>query len=220
MMAMRTCWSLGIALLALAPGVALADETPWPTMRAAELVEDGRAHEKAGLVDSAIDRYREAIQIDPTFADAYLALAALRTATGDVEEAETTYAAGIDHVLGFTEAYVARAELLRGEGKARAALGDLLAAASLAPMDPVVGKKLLEAAIGAGQLPLALATARRLVVLAHTAGDATAEKSGRVTAIAIARLIGGVDPVFAGASEEGAPRRAIAISAGARPERK
>jgi len=174
---MRWCWSLALALLGLSPRVALADPTPWPTQRAAELVEDGRAHEKNGQTDEAVDLYREAIQIDPTFGDAYLALAALRTATGDVAEAETTYAAGIDHVLGFTEAYVARAELLRGEGKARAALTDLVAASMLAPTDAVVAKKLLDAAISAGQLPLALGTARRMVVLAHDAGDAPNEKS-------------------------------------------
>ncbi len=130
---------------------ARADDVPWPTARAAELVEAGRAGELRGDVEGAVTRYRQAIEVDPTYGDAYLALGALRVATGDVEEGEKTYGAGIDHVLGFTAAYVARAELFRGEGKARAAIGDLSAAAVLAPNDAAILQRLCDAAVGAGE---------------------------------------------------------------------
>jgi tetratricopeptide (TPR) repeat protein len=198
----------------LVPMPAAADETNWATKRAIELTDDGEAREKAGLVDAAVHLYREAISIDPTYGEAYLALARLRTKMGDPDEAEITYAAGIDHVFGFSEAYVARADLLRGEGKMDAALADLLSASALKPDDLHIAEKLSEAAISAGKLPLALAAARRLAVLAHASGDAATEKSARVTAVALSRIVGPIDPVGAGA-DRCAVRRAIARASSA-----
>jgi tetratricopeptide (TPR) repeat protein len=188
---------------------ARADETNWATRRAVELVDAGEAHQRLGEVDAAVDNYRQAIASDPTFGRAYIALAALRTATGDLEEAERTYAAGIDHVLGFVEGHVARASLLVGEHKYDAAVSDLVEATALDPTNLSIANRLCEVAISAGRLPLALAAARRLVEIAHTAGDPSVEKSARVTVTALSRLLGPVDPVVAGV-DRGAVRRAIA----------
>jgi tetratricopeptide (TPR) repeat protein len=186
-----------------------ADETNWATKRASELVDAGEEHQRLGEVDAAIDNYRQAIASDPTFGRAYIALATLRTATGDLDEAERTYAAGIDHVLGFVEAHVARAKLLIGEHKYDAAVSDLVEATALDPTNASIANRLCEAAISSGRLPLALAAARRLVEIARVAGDQSVEKSARVTAAALSRLLGPVDPVIAGA-DRGPVRRAIA----------
>jgi tetratricopeptide (TPR) repeat protein len=193
---------------------ARADES-WATARAEELCAQGDAHRSAGDVGVAIERYRQAIELDPTLGRAYLSLGGLREATGDAVEAERTYAAGIDHVAGFVDGLSARGELRLRAGRGDDAIADLLAAMALAPTDVA---RVRDAAISLGKLPLALASSRRLVTLAVAAGDGAAEHEARVTTAALVALIGFVDPVVDGDGRCEA-RRALARTAAPRLRR-
>ena len=187
---------LGLALVVAltAPRSARADEAltvapapveSWATARARELVRQGDEHRGAGRVALALARYREALEMDATYAPAYLALAELREASGEIEEAERVLALGLDRVPGFWEAKLARARILARAARAREATSVLLSALDDRPDDPVVLGKLLEVAPRAGQLPVALASARRLVALARARGDAAAERDAGLSVVAL-----------------------------------
>ena len=93
-------------------------EESWATQRATELCTQGDTHCDAGQVDVAVERDPASPGARPTYGPAYLALGRLREATGDADEAERTYAAGIEHVSGFAEGYLARGSA-ETEGLAR-----------------------------------------------------------------------------------------------------
>lgn len=204
--------ALTASLAITAPAYA---EGNWATARAEELCSQASAHRVAGDVSVAIDRYRQALEIDPTFGPAYLGLGGLREATGDTDEAEKTYAAGIDHVAGFADGFLARGALRLRAGRGDAALDDLLAALALRTADVEVVRKVLDASIALGRLPLALATARRLIVLSVADGDAATEHEARVTASALTELIAFADPVADGENRNPV-RRALARALGRR----
>ena len=190
------------------PEKSAADEN-WATQRARELVVQGDGHREQGHVDLAIERYRQAIEIDPTFGQAYLALGRLRESTGDLLEAERTYAAGIEHINGFAEGLLARGELRAHTAKPDAALSDMMAALALHDDDMAALRRVRETSIALGRLPVALAVDRRLGAVAHDKGDAAAEHEAAVTASALEMLVGFVDPVAAG-TDRGAVRIALA----------
>lgn len=193
-----------VAVVAVSVGTACGDPAAaradgnWATSRAEELCAQGQSHRAGGEVDVALDRFRQAIEIDPTFGPAYLALGGLREATGDVDEAERTYAAGIDHVAGFADGLLARAALRLRAGRGDAALADFLAALALRATDIDVARRVRDASISLGRFPLALATSRRLVSLSAAQGDVATEHEARVTASALSELVGFADPVVDG----------------------
>ena len=200
------------AVLVVAPHVGRAEEN-WATQRAGVLCSQGDAHRDGGKIDLAMERYRQALEIDPTFGAAYLALGGLREAMGDADEAERTYTAGIDHVAGFAEGYSARATLRLRASRGDEGLADLDAALTLKPTDVSVVRRLRDASISLGKLPLALSMSRKLAVLAAAEGDASAEHEARVTVTALLDLIGFVDPVLEGRGRS-AVRSALARAVG------
>jgi tetratricopeptide (TPR) repeat protein len=209
-----TLATLGVlcALAGADSRVAFADAPTesWATTRARSLVEQGQAHRAAGHVDLALARFREAIEMDGTFGPGYLALADLREATGDLEEAESVLALALDRIPSFSEGLTKRAELFARADKPADATAALLLALDAKPDDEALLAKLIETAPKARLFPVALRAARRLATLCHERGDARAERDATLTALALAMLVGPSDPVSEGARSKERARRALA----------
>jgi tetratricopeptide (TPR) repeat protein len=188
------------AILVAAP--ARADEpaatVPWATAQAAEMTRQGRAHAARGETTEAIARYLDAVGFDATYGPAYLALASAYESTGDVREAERTYAVGIEHVPGFADALIGRGRLRAALHRAPEAIADFQEAAALRPDAIAVQRELEGALVAAGALPAALAVARRIAALADDQRDARAAADARIRARALALIVADADPVTAG----------------------
>jgi tetratricopeptide (TPR) repeat protein len=196
---------------ALFSGVARAEDgVSWATSQAAELTRQGREHAARGENETAVLRYLDAINFDPTYGSAYLSLGALQEAAGDPREAERTYSTGLDHVTGFGEAHRARARLRIRQKRVLEAVGDLEAAAGYQPGDVGTLRELGSAYVSTGALPAALAVMRRVAWVAEAAGDGKVAGEAKVSARALSLLVGAVDPVVAGGSGRGAVRSALA----------
>jgi len=206
------CMTLIIALAGEARGQ--SDEgTSWATKQAAELVRQGESHAARGDGAAATRRLLEAISFDPTYGPAYLALAARHEATGDVVEAERVYTAGLERVAGFAEGHAARGNLRRRLGRLREAGADFEAALSFAPEHKAALEGLYTTYVALSALPAALATSRRMEVLAEARGDTAAHKEARARSRALVVLLAEMDPVAAGARDRGPLRRALARQA-------
>ncbi|UQA56036.1 tetratricopeptide repeat protein [Polyangium aurulentum] len=213
----RVRTALQSAAIALAIASALpaahAEEPGWSTAQAAELTRQAVAHAESGDRSAAAKRFLEAIRFDPTYGPAYLGLAALHEASGDVVEAERVYQMGLERVARFSAGHLARARLRKRTGRLADAANDLEAARALAPDDPALLGELCATYISLGALPAALDASRRLEALAEARGDTGALKESRVRSRALANLIAEADPVTAGGQERGLVRRAIALRA-------
>ena len=217
----RPLCAAALSLAALSPATAPAQEPPepapiatsWATTQAAELTRQAREHAAHGEADVALTRYAEAARLDPTYGPAYLGLASVYEARGDVSEAERSYAVGLDHVPGFADALVSRARLRSALHRPAEAAADLEAAASLRPETVALLRELAGAYVAAGALPAALAVTRRLAALAEAQQDGRGASEARVGARALALLVGDVDPVSAGQRGRGAVRHALWLGA-------
>jgi tetratricopeptide (TPR) repeat protein len=197
-------------LLAAGLAVALSPRRAQASTVAEELVREARAHEAAHEDDLALRRYADALALDPTLADAYLGLGALRFRLGDAREAEQVYAMALSHLPGLAAAKLARARVRRTLGEVRDADADLDAYVT-ATNDPAAFRE-LAGWYGEEARPLAqLAVWRRLRVVAErTGGSVLAE--ARVTVRALELIVGPVDPVRRppGESRASAVRRGMA----------
>lgn len=205
--------AVAICLWLAAPEAARAQGS-WATSQAAELTRQGKEHADRGDVDVASRRFMEAITLDGTYGPAYLALGAVREASGDPAEGERAYSLGIEHVPGFAEGLAARARLRARQRRLADALGDFEAAAKLRPDDLALLPELANAYVAVHALPAALAIARRIEALLAD-GDPRALAEARVRSRALGLLVGEMDPVTAGAIGRGPVRRALAAVAGA-----
>lgn len=215
-MRMRTTTAAAVLALVLASvaGVerARADGPGWATAQAIELTRQARENEARGDRDTARVRYEEALRFDATYGPAYLGLAAMHEAAGRADDAERTYAVGLDHVVGFADGYAARARLrVKLLRRAEAAL-DFEAACALRPADRGLLRELGAAYVSIGALPAALTIERRAFTLAEAEGDARGAAQAKAMMTALARLVAEVDPVRAGERDRGAVRRAIALA--------
>ncbi len=206
--------SAAIALaLTLALPAARAEEPGWSTAQAAELTRQGQAHAEGGDRSAAARRFLEAIRFDPTHGPAYLGLAALHEASGDLVEAERVYQMGMERVARFAEGHLARARLRKRQGRLADAAADLEAARAFTPDDPALVGELCATYIALGALPAALGASRRLEALAEARADAAALKESRVRSRALANLVAEGDPVTAVGRDRGLVRRALALRA-------
>ena len=205
--------AVAICLWLAAPDAAWA-QASWATTQAAELTRQGKEHADRGDVDVASRRFMEAITLDGTYGPAYLALGAVREASGDPAEGERAYSLGIEHVPGFAEGLAARARLRARQRRLADALGDFEAAAKLRPDDLALLPELANAYVAVQALPAALAVARRIEALLAD-GDPRALADARLRSRALGALVGELDPVIAGATGRGSVRRALAAVAGA-----
>ena len=197
----------------LAPQVAVAENPPqenWATQRARTLTEQGRAHRKSGDTGRAIARFNEALAIDATFGDAYLELASLREASGELDEAERVLSVGLERIPGFVEGVAARGDLYARAKRYEDATTTFLQLSTMKPDDEPTLQKVMINATRARLLPVALASARRLASLAARRDDQAALKDARLTVRALSRLLGEVDPVAHGLRLTDPVRRALA----------
>lgn len=184
----------------------------WATARARLLTEQGVANRNSGKTDAALSRLLEAISIDGTFGPAYLALASLREASGEWEEALRVLDMGIDRIAGFDEGLVARASVLARAKQYAGATAAYLIVLQRHADDEASLRQLLLVAPRANLLPVALGASRRLMVLCRERGDAACEKEARLTTRALEHLIAEADPVTRGAKHRDRVRRALARS--------
>lgn len=201
--------------LFVAPQTAAADspaQENWATQRARALTEQGRAHRKSGNTNQAVARFNEALAIDGTFGDAYIELALLREASGELDEAERVLAVGLERIPGFVEGLAARGDLYGRAKRYDQATTTFLQLSAMKPDDEPTLHKVLINATRARLLPVALASARRLASLAAKREDQAAAKDARLTAKALARLVGEADPVAQGKRLSDPIRRALAAA--------
>jgi tetratricopeptide (TPR) repeat protein len=201
------------AALALAPSVRASADEPaesWATRRARELTSSGSALRQSGRVDEAVSRFTEALKTDGTYGPAYLALAELREATGEIEEAEKVLMLGMQSILGFWEGLMAQAELVARQRRFDEATALLIAFERGNPDHEGALRRLVDVATKADRLPVALRAARRLHELATTRKDDAARRSSAATVRALSLLLGETDPVAAGPRHREAARRALA----------
>lgn len=132
----------------------------------------------------------EALSLDPTCADAYLGLGALRARLGDLREAERVYTVALEHAPHLAAARRARAFVRRALGAREEATADLLAGG----VDPATLRVLASWHTEDGQMPAALATWRRIVVAAEADGDEPLARQARATVRALVILVGPADP--------------------------
>jgi tetratricopeptide (TPR) repeat protein len=195
-----------LGALTLAPGVARASSV------ADELVREAHVHESAHEDDLALRRYSEALALDPTHADAYLGLGALRFRLGDAREAVRVYDMALSHLPGLATAK-------RGRARVRRALGALLEAdadleAYAAETNDTSALRELAGWYGEEGRPLAQLAAWRSLLVSAEAGhaDAKALREARLTVHALELIVGSVDGVTAppAGARDSAVRRAIA----------
>jgi len=179
---------------------------------ALELVQLARGHELGGHEETALRRYMDALSLDPTCAEAYLGLGALRTRRGDVREAERVYDVALEHIPGLTAARLARARVRRALGARSEAVDDLLAAGG-ADGEPSVLRLLAQWYGEDGQGPAQLAVWRRMAARAEATNDEPLLHESRTMIRALVLLVGPADPVAAPADEDNPVRRAIGAAA-------
>lgn len=207
--ALSSAWSIESAAHA-DDAAARPVEENWATKQARTLTAQGQAAEQANQTDVALRRYLDAIDLDGTFGPAYLALAKLRTRTGEVDEAEKVLDLGLDRIVGFSEGVLAKAELKATTKRFDASTGLFLEYLKLAPSDGSALLRLIDVATKADRLPVALAAARRLHALAVASGVEADRKNAASTVRVLMKLLGSVDPVSSGAASRESARRALA----------
>jgi tetratricopeptide (TPR) repeat protein len=183
-----------------------------PPSAPAELTRQGREHAAQGDDALAIRRFDEAVRLDPSYAPAYLELAAARERAGDFTEAERTYDVAIEHVPNFIAAVRARAALLHRIGEAARELADLERLAHIAE-GPDTLRALGHGYIEQKAWPAALAVFRRLRSFAEERGDEALARDAALQVRALMVLSAELDPVAAGRSHHDWVRRAIASAA-------
>jgi tetratricopeptide (TPR) repeat protein len=205
----------------LGPGVSLMSEEPSrasPTSSAALLVAQGKEREAAGDELTALKRYGDALALDPTSDEAYLALGNLRTKRGELAEAEQVYGTALTRLPGSVVIVLARARVRRLAGKLPDAADDLARARVAIGNDgSKLERELLVETITLKRLqgePAAqLAAWRRLLAIARHDGDATAIKEASIQARALGMYMGEVDPALLGRRDPDAVRKALAAIA-------
>lgn len=187
-----------------------------PASSAAMLVKQGHDREAVGDALTAVKRYTDAIAIDPTCEDAYLALGALREKRNELAEADEVYSVGIVRVPTSVTLVVARGHVRRLLGKFSAAADDLHNAIAASPDVALQRAALRELATVKrlqGEPAAELGAWRRLLALARASGDAAAEKEASIQARALGLYLGEVDPALAGRGDADEVRRALAAIA-------
>jgi tetratricopeptide (TPR) repeat protein len=176
-----------------------------------ELVREARAHEAAREDDLAARRYLEALELDPTAAEAYLGLGALRMRLGDAREAERVYAVALEHVPGLRKALEGRARARWSLGRHEEAEGDMEAYALLEG-DPMGFRELAEWCGQDGRSPAQLAAWRRVLDLAVKARNPDLAREARRMVRALQVIVSPADPVVAPADADPV-RRGMALIA-------
>ncbi len=165
-----------------------------------ELFAQGQTHEAAREDDIAIHRYTDAITLDPSHEQSYLALGSLRSRRGDYREAEKVYSVALLHLPS-------RAPLYRERGRARWFAGyrddaenDLETYLRLAPDEATFRE--LSSWYGIHDRPLAqLSVWRRLLTIGITSNNSDLVAEARMYTTVLVGFTKPVDPVAFPASD-------------------
>jgi len=179
-----------------------------------ELVRQARAHEAAHDDDVAVRRYMEALTIEPTSADAWMGLGALRMRLGEAAEADRVYTSALDRLPSLHAALEARARARWLLGRHAEAEEDMEQYAALEASAPAL-REVADWYGRDGRTPAQLAAWRRLLVAALERRDASSEREARRMVRALVILVDGADPASSppGPPAPDATRRALAAIA-------
>jgi tetratricopeptide (TPR) repeat protein len=185
-----------LGVLAIVCKTTLAARVAFASSSADELVRQARAHEAAHDDDVAVRRYMEALSIEPTNAEAWMGLGALRMKLGDAAEAERVYSSALARIPSLYGALERRAHARWALGRHDDAEADLDAYATTQPAQgSAAALTELAAWYGAdGRTPAQLATWRRLLALSLEQLDAASEREARRMVRALVILVDGADP--------------------------
>ena len=220
----RRLVALGLAAIVgggLVPAASLVLEGPSrasPSSSAALLVSQGKEREAAGDELTALKRYGDALSMDPTSEDAYLALGNLRTKRNELGEAEEVYGHALAHLPGSVVLTLYRARVRRLAGKLADAAEDLSHARDAIAFDgSKLERQLLQEIIALkrlqGEPAPQLAAWRRLLSIARSDADEAAIKEASIQARALGIYVGEVDPVLLGRKDPDVVRKALAAIA-------
>ena len=186
--------------------------TPAHALPAAEeLVREARVHESAHEDDLALRRYAEALTLDPTLADAYLGLGALRLRLGDARESERVFQTALSHLPGLSVARLGRGRARRALGATSDAEADL-ETYTTETEDEQALRELGRWYAEEGRPLAQLAVWRRLLRLAERGANAAFRKEARLTVHALEFIVATADPVRepAGGAQASSVRRGMA----------
>jgi tetratricopeptide (TPR) repeat protein len=212
--AIRT--ALVVALFASFELAAPPPSSASPSTSAAMLVQQGHEQEKAGNTLLAMKRYSDAIALDPTCEDAYLALGWLRVARYEDSEADQVFTTGITRIPASVALVLARGKERRMAQRFVDAADDLqhvLAATADASTQVSALVELVSVRRAQGEPAAELGAWRRLLALARATGDADLEKKASIQTRALGLYLGEVDPALAGRADVDDVRRALAAIA-------
>jgi tetratricopeptide (TPR) repeat protein len=187
----------------------------WPKVASAssasELVQIAKAHEQAHDEDIALRRYTEALALDPTCGEAYLALGSLRARRGDLRESERVYSVALEHMPSLRAARTARAYVRRALRANASAIDDLLAGAE----DDVGALRVIAAWYAEdGQAPAELSVWRRIASRAEETHRVGLLHEAKTMVRALVIVVGTADPAaFPASAPEQGFRRTLSVFA-------
>lgn len=178
--------------LAFAPSVVYASS-------ATELVASGKRAEASHDDDVAARRYTDALALDGSLDEAWMALGALRTRQGDLREAERVYAVFVSRRRASVAAHLAHAESLHALGRTEEAAAEIEIVARVAPRER---KRLGAWYAEDGLYPAALATWRAVLTQAVSEGDDETATEARAMVRALVLFAKPCDPAAFPTSED------------------
>lgn len=181
---------------------------PAAASTALDLVQIAKGYEASHQEEVALRRYMDALDLDPSCAEAYLGLGSLRARRGDLREAERVYNVALEHLPGLAQARLARAHVRRGLGATEEAIDDLFGST-----DELVALRTAANWYGEdGRTPAQLATWRKILARAENLQIPALIKEARTMVRALVIVIGPADPAAAPADER-AMRRTFSVFA-------
>jgi tetratricopeptide (TPR) repeat protein len=166
---------------------------------ATELVASGKRAEASHEDDVAARRYTDALALDGTLDEAWMALGALRTRQGDLREAERVYAVFVSRRQASVAAHLAHAESLHAIGRTEEAAAEIDIVARVAPRER---KRLGVWYAEDGLYPAALATWRAVLAQAVSEGDDETSTEARAMVRALVLFAKPCDPAAFPASDD------------------
>jgi len=203
--------ALALALLAWDPSPSRAS----PASSAALLISQGKQKEADGDELTALKRYADAVAMDPTSEEAYLALGALRTRRGELSEAEEVYSAAMKRIPASVELVFGRARSRRLWGRHALAAEDLTRALMMvgsagSSREITIVREVIALKREQKEPAAELSGWRRLLAIAKQTNDVALAKEASLQVRALGIFVGDVDPAILGRSATDLDRKTFA----------
>ncbi len=128
--------------------------------------------QEQGFLDEALDHYRDAIEIDPDFAEAHFKIGVLYQVKGDYEKAEAHYRRALEVQSEHPDAMINLGNLLRMKGETDRAISYFDRAAELKPNHASIYNNLGVAYRDKGDLDAAILNYRKAIALDENFAEA------------------------------------------------